>query len=112
VVTNGTLDLINQDFKEVKELVGYFIVNISDIIRRLRARAKKCGIALSGRFFLSPDDSQSDEFLMQFKRERDARLTRLKRDKKKLAVARQRARHEGISALPRVATETALANIL
>ncbi len=112
VVTNGTLDQINQDFQNVKELVGFLTVNISDIIRRLRARAKTRGIALSGRLFLSPDDPQFDEFLMQFKRERDARLTRLKRDKKKLAVARQRARHEGISALPRVAKETALANIM
>ena len=101
VVTNGTLDQINQDFQNVKELVGFLTVNISDIIRRLRARAKTCGIALSGRFFLSPDDPQSGEFLMQFKRERDARLARLRRDERKFAVAKRRHRHEGISALPR-----------
>jgi len=31
MVTNGTLDQINQDFQNVKELVGFLTVNISDI---------------------------------------------------------------------------------
>jgi len=39
LVTNGTLDQIAQDFRSTTNLVGFFTVNISDIIRRLRTRA-------------------------------------------------------------------------
>jgi hypothetical protein len=35
-------------------LVGYFIVNISDIIRRLRTRAQAVGIDLDRAFFFRP----------------------------------------------------------
>jgi hypothetical protein len=37
--THGTADRIAEDFSKTEELVGFFTVNITDIIRRLRARA-------------------------------------------------------------------------
>ena len=44
VVTNGTVGQIADDFHGMKDLAGFFNVNISDIIRRLRARAHAAGI--------------------------------------------------------------------
>lgn len=102
LVTNGTLVQITGDFRDRKDLVGFFTVNVSDIIRRLRANAKKAGIDLSRPFFFPPDDPRFDEILTQVKRELHARVARIRRDKKKLAVARARARRQDISALPRV----------
>jgi hypothetical protein len=102
VVTNGTLVQISEDFQDTKDLAGFFTVNISDIIRRLRANAKKAGIDLSRPFFYPPGDPRFDEILTQVKRELHARVVRIRRDKKRLAVARARARRQDISALPRV----------
>jgi hypothetical protein len=102
VVTNGTLDQITTDFRDTKDLVGFFTVNISDIIRRLRAKAQAVGIDLSRPFFFPHDDPRFDQILTQVRRERDARIARLRRDKKKFAAAKARGRRENITELPRV----------
>jgi lysophospholipase L1-like esterase len=102
VITNGTLDQINNDFRHTKDLVGFFTVNISDIVRRLRAKAQAAGIDLSRPFFFPPDDPQFNQILSQIRRERDARIARLRRDKKKFAAAKARGRGENITELPRV----------
>jgi hypothetical protein len=102
LVTHGTLDQINQDFRGTKDLVGFFTVNISDIIRRLRTRARAAGIDLSRPFFFPPDDPRFDDILTQVKRECDARIARLRRDKKKFATAKARGRSQDIAAAPRV----------
>jgi hypothetical protein len=102
LVTNGTLGQIAEDFRDKKELVGFFTVNISDIIRRLRARAFEAGIDLSRPFFFPPDDPRFDQILTQVKRERDERIVRLRRDKKKFAAAKARGRRQDIAAAPRV----------
>jgi hypothetical protein len=104
LVTNGTLDQITTDFRDTKDLVGYFAVNVSDIIRRLRAKARAVGIDLTRPFFFPPDDPRFDQILTQVKRERDARIARLRRDKKKLALAKQQRRSgaQAIHELPRV----------
>ena len=47
LVTHGTLDQITDDFRETNDLVGFFTVNISNIIRRLRSHAHAAGIDLS-----------------------------------------------------------------
>ena len=102
LVTNGTVDQIAQDFRNTTDLVGFFTVNISDIIRRLRAHAQEAGIDLSRTFFFPPDDPRFNEILTRVKRERDARVARLRRDKKKFAAAKARARRQDIAAAPRV----------
>jgi hypothetical protein len=51
LVTNGTLEQIMEDFRSTKDLVGFFTVNVSDIIGRLRANAQKAGIDLNRPFF-------------------------------------------------------------
>jgi hypothetical protein len=102
LVTHGTLDQIARDFRDVKGVVGYLNVNISDIIRRLRSRAHAAGIDLSRAFFFPPDDPRFNQILTQVKRERDARIARLKRNKRKFAAAKARDRRNDIAALPRV----------
>jgi hypothetical protein len=102
LVTHGTLDQIAGDFRDMTDLIGFFTVNVSDIIRRLRARALLAGIDLGRPFFFSPNDPRFAEILAQVKRERDARIARFRRDKKKFTAAKARRRHQHINALPRV----------
>ena len=103
LITHGTLDQIAGDFRGMKDLVGYFTVNVSDIIRRLRERAQQLGIDLSRPFFFPPDDPRFDQILTQAKRELEARIARLRRDKKKFAAAKTRHRRQDITAVRRVA---------
>jgi lysophospholipase L1-like esterase len=103
LVTHGTLDQITDDFRDKKDLVGFFTINITDIIQRLRARANAAGIDLSRPFFYPPGDPRFNEILTQVKRELDARIVRLRRDKKKFAAAKGHARRSrNIAVLPRV----------
>ena len=83
-------------------MVGFFTVNISDIIRRLRAKAVAAGIDLSRPFFFSPNDPRFNEILTRVRRERDARIARLRRNKKKFAAAKAWDRRKDIVAAPRV----------
>ena len=106
VVTNGTVGQIADDFRSMKDLAGFFTVNISDIIRRLRARAHAAGIDLDRAFFFPPGDPRFDEMRTRVKRERDARIARLRRAKKKLAIMKERRRREDIVAVPRLKTGT------
>jgi hypothetical protein len=92
IVTNGRLDEITKDFRDEKDLVGFFGINVSDIIRRLRAKAQAVGIGLSGAFFFPPDDPRFNQLLTQVQRERDARIARLRRDRKKYAAVKQQQR--------------------
>ncbi len=102
LVTNGTLNQISADFRGLSELVGYFAVNVSDILRRVRTRAQAIGIDLSSPFFFSPEDERFHQIITRVTRERDARVSRLRRDKKKLAAAQARRRRQDITAVPRV----------
>ena len=101
-MTHGTLDQSTGDFRDAKDLVGYFTVSISDIIRRLRSRAQAVGIDLDRAFFFPPDDPRFDQILTQVKRERDGRIARLRRAKKKLATVKAQRRRSDIAAMPRV----------
>jgi hypothetical protein len=102
LVTNGTLDQITGDLRTATDLVGYYTINISSIIRRLREKAAAVGIDLTRPFFFPPDDPRFKEILTRVKRERDARFARLRGDKKKFAAVKARARRQDIFAAPRV----------
>lgn len=102
VVTHGTIGQIADDFRNFEGLVGFFTVNVSDIIRRLRGRAHIAGVDLSRPFFFAPNDPRFDQILTQVKRERDGRIARLRQDKKKFAAMKARGRHQHITAVPRV----------
>jgi hypothetical protein len=102
VVTNGTVAQIAEDFGITQDLVGYFSINVSDIIRRLRVRAQAAGVDLGRPFFFSPNDPRFAEILTQVKRERDARVARLRRDKRKFAAVKARGRRQDIMSVPRL----------
>lgn len=103
LVTNGTLDEIAQDFRKRPDLIGLYAVNISDIIRRLRARAEATGIDLGKPFFYPAGDPRFDDILTtRIKRELEARTARLKKDRKKAAAARTRSRRQDIEPAERV----------
>jgi hypothetical protein len=93
LVTNGTIDQIAEDFRAAKGLTGFFTINISDIIRRLRARARAAGIDLGHAFFFAPEG---------VKRERNARIARLRKEKRKFAIAKARGRRQDIVAVSRL----------
>jgi hypothetical protein len=101
-VTNGTLDQITEDFRGAPNLVGFLTININGIIRRLRAKAVAAGVDLTRPFYFPPDDPRFKEILTRVKREHDARFARLRRDKRKFAAAKARARRQDIVAAPRV----------
>lgn len=103
LVTNGTADQIAEDFR--KGVVGYYTVNVSDIIRRLRERGRTIGIDLSSPFFFGPSDPRFNEILMMAKQERDLRIARLRKDKKKVAEMKGRIHHQDIAAAERVKHE-------
>ena len=98
------LHQIAADFREANDLAGFFTVNVSDIIRRLRRRAREAGIDLERPFFFAPDDPRFDQILRQVERERDPRVARLRKDKTKLAKTKKRVHREDIASLPRVKT--------
>jgi len=102
LVTHGTLDQITKDFQQIEGLAGFCTINISDIIRRLRERAHAAGIDLSRPFFFPPRDPRFDQILTQVKRERDARIARLRRDKKKFVLAKARSSRKDIAAPARM----------
>jgi hypothetical protein len=102
VVTNGTADQIAEDFRNTADLAGFFTVNVSDILRRLRTRAHAAGIDLTHAFFFPPEDPRFDDMLTRIKRERDERLARLRKNKRKLAIAKARGHRQDIVAVPRL----------
>jgi|SRR5271169_4805422 len=99
LVTNGTLGEIAGDFQN-RGVGNYWGVNISDIIRRLRARAEATGIDLNRPFFYPPGDARFDEIMTtRIKRELESRMARLKKDKKKSTAMRAWRRRQDIDAV-------------
>jgi hypothetical protein len=99
LIAHGTHDELKTQFRDTTGLVGYFAANVSDIIRRLRARGHEVGIDLGGPFFFLPDDPRFEQILAQVKRERDLRISRVRRAKKKLRPQAMRAQLPDITAL-------------
>jgi hypothetical protein len=80
VVTHGTSEQIMPDLRDAGLLVA---VNITDIIARLRAKGRAASIDLSQPFFFPPGHERYHQIIGEFEAEREARLARLRRDKKK-----------------------------
>jgi hypothetical protein len=90
-VTNGTLEQITSDLRDASSVIA---VNITDILARLRAKARAAGIDLSQPFFFPPDHDRFAQITAEFEHEREARLARLRRDKKKWR------RHQALTSRP------------
>jgi hypothetical protein len=79
-VTNGTIEQIMSDLRDASSVIA---VNITDIIARLRTNARTAGIDLSQPLFFPPEHERFSQIITEFKQEREARIARLRRSKKK-----------------------------
>jgi hypothetical protein len=80
-VTNGTAEQIMSDLRDASFVIA---VNITDILARLRAKARAAGIDLSQPVFFPPEHERFSQIITEFEQEREARIARLRRNKKKL----------------------------
>ncbi len=98
-VTNGTMEQIMSDLRDASSVIA---VNITDIIARLRVKARAAGIDLSQPFFFPPEHERFSQIITEFKQERDARIARLRRNKKKLRRHQALMSREDIKAVARL----------
>jgi hypothetical protein len=80
LVTDGATEQIMSDLHDASSVIA---VNITDILARLRAKARAVGIDLSQPFFFSPDHERFSQIITEFEQEREARVARLRRSKEK-----------------------------
>ena len=81
LVTNGTVEQITSDLRDASSMIA---VNVTDILRRLREKARAGGIDLYQPFFFPPEHERFSQIISESKQEREARIARLRRNKKKL----------------------------
>ena len=98
-VTNGTHAQISSDLNSASVVMA---INVSEIIAKLRLRAGAAGVDLSQPFSFPPDHQRFAQIVGEFEHEREERMARLRRDKKKWR--RQQALTSGlnIKAVPRL----------
>jgi hypothetical protein len=79
-MTHGTTEQIMRDLENARSVIA---VNITDIIARLRAKARTAGIDLSQPFFFPPEHERFSQIIAEFEQERAARVARLRLSKQK-----------------------------
>ena len=99
-VTNGTIEQIMSDLRDASSAV--IAVNITDIIARLRVKARAAGIDLSQPFFFPPEHERFSQIITEFKQERDAQIARLRRNKKKFRRHQALMSREDIKSVARL----------
>ena len=98
-VTNGTSEQIMSDLHDASSVMA---INITDIMARLRVKARAAGIDLSQPFFFHPEHERFSQIITEFKQERDARIARLRRNKKKLRRHQALMSRQDIKAVARL----------
>jgi len=98
-VTNGTSEQIMSDLHDASSVMA---INITDIMARLRVKARAAGIDLSQPFFFPPEHERFSQIITEFKQERDARVARLRRNKKKLRRHQALMSRQDIKAVARL----------
>jgi hypothetical protein len=98
-VTNGTMGEIMSDLRDASSVIA---VNITDIIARLRAKARTAGIDLSQPFFFPSEHERFSQIITEFEQEREARIARLQRSKKKLRRHKALMSRQDIKAVARL----------
>jgi DNA-binding protein H-NS len=98
-VTNGTMEQITSDLRDASSMIA---VNITDIIAGLRAKGRAAGIDLSQPFFFPPEHERFSQIIAEFKEEREARIARLRRIKKKLRRHQALMSRQDIKAVARL----------
>jgi hypothetical protein len=79
-VTVGVTQRIMSDLSGASSVIA---VNITDIVTRLRTKARAAGIDLSQPFFFPPDHERFSQIITEFEEERRTRIARLRQNKKK-----------------------------
>jgi hypothetical protein len=97
-VTNGTIKDITSDLRDAGSVIA---VNITDVVKRLRAKASTAGIDLSQSFFYPPEHERFSQIIAEFEQEREARVARLRRNKKKFRRHQELIRRQDIRAVTR-----------
>jgi hypothetical protein len=98
-VTNGTIEQIMSDLRNARSVIA---VNITDIIARLRTKARTAGIDLSQPFFFPPEHERFSQIITEFEQEREARIARLRRSKKKMRRHQALMSRQDIKAVARL----------
>jgi hypothetical protein len=98
-VTNGTVQQIVSDLRNASSVIA---VNVTDIIARLRAKARTAGIDLSQPFFFRPEHERFSQIIAEFEQEREARIARFRRNKKKLRQYQALSSRQDIKAVARL----------
>jgi hypothetical protein len=80
-------------------------LNVSDNMRRIRAKAQAIGVDLSGAFYFPPDDPRHEAIANLVADERDQRLARLRADRKKFAKHKARLRRQDLRSVERTGGE-------
>lgn len=101
-VTNGTMEQITSDLRDASSVIA---VNITDIVARLRAKARTTGIDLSQPFFFPPDHERFSQIITEFEQEREARIARFRRSKKKSR------RYQPLTSRPDIKAVARLSNV-
>ena len=99
LVTNGTTEQIMSDLHDASSVIA---VNITDILARLRAKGRTAGIDLSQPFFFPPEHERFSQIITEFEQEREARIARLRRSKKKFRRHQELMGRQDIRAVPRL----------
>jgi DNA-binding protein H-NS len=87
---------------DLRDASSVMAINITDIIARLRAKARAAGIDLSQPFFFPPEHERFSQIITEFKQEREARIARLRRNKDKLRRHQALMNRQDIKAVARV----------
>jgi hypothetical protein len=98
LVTNGTIKDITSDLRDAGSVIA---INITDVVKRLRAKASTAGIDLSQSFFYPPEHERFSQIIAEFEQEREARVARLRRNKKKFRRHQELIRRQDIRAVTR-----------
>jgi hypothetical protein len=98
-VTNGAIQQIMSDLRDASSVIA---VNITDIVARLRTKARTAGIDLSQPFFFPPEHERFSQIITEFEREREARIARLRRSGNKLRRHQILTSRQEIKTVPRL----------
>jgi hypothetical protein len=98
-VTNGTRELVMSDLHNASAVMA---INITDILARLRIKAGAAEIDLSQPFFFPTNHERFAQIVGEFEQEREERMARLRRDKKKWRRHQALTSGHNIMAVPRL----------
>jgi hypothetical protein len=90
LVTHGASEQIMSDLRGARSVIA---VNITQILVRLRDKARAAGTDLSQPFFFPPEHERYSQIIAEFQQERQARVARLRRTNKETRHPQAMSRH-------------------